>query len=49
MSKSKVIITGGSGFLGKAVNKALKDNLFNQFKTKYYDVFLQNLLLVVTR
>jgi GDP-L-fucose synthase len=28
MSKSKVIITGGSGFLGKAVNKVLKDNLF---------------------
>ena len=28
MSKSKVIITGGSGFLGKAVNKTLKDNLF---------------------
>ena len=28
MSKSKVIITGGSGFLGKAVNKVLKDNFF---------------------
>ena len=28
MSKSKVIITGGSGFLGKAVNKTLKDNSF---------------------
>ena len=28
MSKSKVIISGGSGFLGKAVNKTLKDNLF---------------------
>lgn len=28
MSKSKVIVTGGSGFLGKAVNKALKSNLF---------------------
>ena len=28
MSKSKVIITGGSGFLGKAVNKTLKGNLF---------------------
>ena len=28
MSKSKVIITGGSGFLGNAVNKVLKDNLF---------------------
>ena len=27
MSKSKVIVTGGSGFLGKAVNKALKDDL----------------------
>ena len=26
--KSKVIITGGSGFLGKAVNKVLKDDLF---------------------
>ena len=28
MSKSKVIITGGSGFLGKAVNKVLRDNFF---------------------
>jgi len=28
MSKSKVIVTGGSGFLGKAVNKVLKDNFF---------------------
>jgi GDP-L-fucose synthase len=28
MSKSKVVITGGSGFLGKAVNKVLKNNLF---------------------
>jgi GDP-L-fucose synthase len=28
MSKSKVIVTGGGGFLGKAVNKTLKDNLF---------------------
>ena len=28
MSKSKVIITGGSGFLGKAVNKVLKNNPF---------------------
>ena len=28
MSKSKVIITGGSGFLGRAVNKVLKDNFF---------------------
>ena len=26
MSKSKVIITGGNGFLGKAVNKVLKNN-----------------------
>ena len=25
MSKSKVIVTGGSGFLGKAVNKVLKE------------------------
>ena len=28
MNKSKVIITGGSGFLGRAVNKVLKDNFF---------------------
>lgn len=28
MRKTKVIVTGGSGFLGKAVNKVLKDNLF---------------------
>ena len=28
MSKSKVVITGGSGFLGKAVNKVLKNNPF---------------------
>ena len=28
MHKAKVVITGGGGFLGKAVSKVLKDNLF---------------------